>query len=117
VEARVHPSPAIEWKSNGVRYTVQLNLHTGDEQKARDLDDRVGTGIAFGWPAIEGLPNFITRVVPQGLTQGALQNAAPGRGASDEQDAFFQRYVRSGQCALPLGTPRTHMSLYNGTMH
>ena len=28
-------SPAIEWKSNGVLYTVQLNLHTGDEKKAR----------------------------------------------------------------------------------
>jgi len=28
-------SPAIEWKSNGVLYTVQLNLRTGDEKKAR----------------------------------------------------------------------------------
>jgi hypothetical protein len=28
-------SPAIEWKSNGVLYTVQLTLHTGVEKKAR----------------------------------------------------------------------------------
>ncbi len=30
-------SPAIEWKSNGTLYTVQLTLHTGDEKNARSL--------------------------------------------------------------------------------
>lgn len=28
-------SPAIEWKLNGILYTVQLTLRTGDEKKAR----------------------------------------------------------------------------------
>ena len=30
-------SPSIEWKSNGVLYTVQLTLHTESEQQARTL--------------------------------------------------------------------------------
>jgi hypothetical protein len=30
-------SPSIEWKSNGVLYTVQLTLHTKSEQQARTV--------------------------------------------------------------------------------
>ena len=59
---------------------------------------------------------------------GAVAGAVPGpvdgpkrHDASEALDTFSsplaRRYDSSGQPGLPLGTLRTHISLYNGTRH